>query len=63
MVKIFSDGKGNAKIKRTKLIRIVNANVVWGCLSENYLTQKFITRNIHDLQWNACADGMLNVCL
>ncbi len=50
----FSDSMGNAKIKRTKIMHINNANVVRGCLSENYLTRKFIariilTRNIHDL--------------
>ena len=27
---------------------IINANVVWGRLSENYLTQKLIARNIFD---------------
>ena len=27
-------------------MRIIKSYVVWGCLSENYLTQKYITRNI-----------------
>ena len=27
-------------------MHIINANVLWGHLSENFLTQKFITRNI-----------------
>ena len=32
----------SAKIKRTKIMRIINDNVVQGRLSENYLTRKFI---------------------
>ena len=34
------------KIKRTKNTRIYNVDVVRGRLYENYLTQKFISRNI-----------------
>ena len=34
------------KIKHAKIIRIINDSVVRGRLSENYLTRKFITRNI-----------------
>ena len=30
---------------------ITNANAVQSCLSKNYLTQKFIAQNIHDLQY------------
>ena len=45
VVKIFLDSMGNAKIKHMKIMHIINANVVWGRLSENYLTRKFITRN------------------
>lgn len=44
--KIFSDSIGNAKIKCIKIMCIINTNVAWGCLSENYLTQTFIARNI-----------------
>ena len=43
VVKIISDSMGNAKM------RIINANVVQAHLSENYLTLKFITQNIHNL--------------
>ena len=39
---------GNAKIKRTKIMRIINAR---GRLSENYLMQKFIARNIFDTKY------------
>ena len=33
-------------------MRIINDNVVQGCLSENYLTRKFITRNICDAKYS-----------
>ena len=42
IVNLFSDSMGNAKIKRTKIMHIINANAVRGRLSENDLTQKFI---------------------
>ena len=32
-----------------KIIRIINDSVVRGRLSENYLTQKFIARNIREI--------------
>ena len=35
-------------------MRIINANVVRGHLSENYLTRKFIARNIRDLRYMTC---------
>ena len=38
VVKIFSDSMASAKIKRMKIMRIINDNAVRGCLSENYLT-------------------------
>ena len=43
---------GNVKIKRMKIIRIINTNVVQDRLSENYLTRKFITRNIFDMKYS-----------
>ena len=45
-VKIFLDSMGSAKIKRTDIMSIVNANVVQGRLSENYSA-----RHISDLQY------------
>ena len=51
VVKIFSDSMGSAKIKRTNIMRIINANVVRGRLSENYLTRKLITLNIFDTKY------------
>jgi hypothetical protein len=39
----------STKIKRTKSVRIINANAVRGRLSENYFTRKFIARNIFDI--------------
>ena len=35
----FSDSMESAKIKRTKIMRIINDNAVRGRLSENYLTR------------------------
>ena len=46
VVKIFSDSMASVKI-----MHIINDNAVWGRLSENYLTRKFIARNICDLQY------------
>ena len=43
VVKIFSDSLAYAKIKH---MRIIISNAVWGRLSKNYLTQKFIMPNI-----------------
>ena len=40
------------KIKRTKIMRIINDNAVRGRLSENYLTRKFIARNICDAKYS-----------
>ena len=44
------------KITIIMIMRIIDANVVrgWGHLSENYLTRKFIARNIHDLRCMTC---------
>ena len=42
---------GSAKIKRTNIMRIINANVVRGRLPENYLTRKLITLNIFDTKY------------
>jgi hypothetical protein len=41
VVKIFSDRLISTKTKRTKIVRIINTNAVWGRLSENYFTRKF----------------------
>ena len=41
----------SAKIKRTKIMRIINDNAVRGRLSENYLTRKFFARNICDVKY------------
>ena len=35
-----------------KILHIINVNVVWGCLSENYLTRKFIAQNIFDTKYS-----------
>ena len=40
----------SAKIKRTKIMCIIKDIAVWGRLSENYLTRKFIARNIRNLR-------------
>ena len=45
-VKIFSDSMASPKIKHAKFMCIINDSVVRGRLSENYLTRKFIARNI-----------------
>ena len=42
VVKIFSDNMASAKIKCTKIMCIIDDNVVQGRVSENDLTQKFI---------------------
>ena len=49
VAKIFSDSMGNAKIKHMK---IINSNAVRSCLSENYLTRKFIAQNIFDTKYS-----------
>ena len=50
---IFSYSVACSKIKCTKIMCIINANVVWDQLSENCCsTRKFITRNICSLQFN-----------
>ena len=33
------------------IMHIINTNLVWGRLSENYLTKKLIVQNISDLQY------------
>ena len=33
-------------------MHIINDNAVWGRLSENYLTQKFIAQNIYDAKYS-----------
>ena len=52
IVKIFSDSMASAKIKHTKIMHIINDNAVRGRLSENYLTRKFIARNICDAKYS-----------
>ena len=57
VVNIFSDSMASAKIKCTKIMRIINDNAVRGRLSENYLTRNlsheiFVTRNICDLRYH-----------
>ena len=42
----------SVKIKCTKIMRIINDNAVWGHLSKNYLTRKFIERNICDAKYS-----------
>ena len=42
VVKIFSDSTGNAKIKRMKILCIINTNAVRGCLSENLSHEIFV---------------------
>ena len=51
-VKIFSDSMASSKIKGAKIMRIINDSVVKACLSENYLTQKFIARNICNAKYS-----------
>ena len=50
-VKIFSDSMASPKIKRAKIMRY-NDSVVRGRLSENYLTRKFIARNICNAKYS-----------
>ena len=52
VVKIFSDSMASPKIKRTKIMHIINDNAVRGRLSKNYLTRKFIARNICDAKYS-----------
>ena len=42
----------STKIKRTKIMHIINDNAVRGSLSENYLIRKFIARNICDAKYS-----------
>ena len=42
----------SAKIKRMKIMHIINDNAVRGRLSENDLTRKFIARNICDVKYS-----------
>ena len=49
---MFSDSMASPKIKRTKIMCIINDNAVRGRLSENYLTRKSITRNICDAKYS-----------
>ena len=48
VVKIFSDSMGNAKIKRTKIMCIIDANVVRGHLSENIFDTKCSRFTVYD---------------
>ena len=52
MGKLVSDSMASAKIKRMKIMCIINDNVVWGRLSKNYSTRKFIARNICDAKYS-----------
>ena len=40
------------KLNTRNIMRVVSTNAVWGHLSENYLTQKFIARNIFDTKYS-----------
>ena len=51
-VENFSDNMASTKIKHTNIMCIINANAVWGHLSENYLTRKLIARNIFDTKYS-----------
>ena len=53
IIKILSNSLAYVKIKDTKYMRNrnINDNVVQGCLSENYLTQNFIAKNISDTKY------------
>ena len=42
----------SAKIKRTKIMCIINDNAVRDCLSETDLTRKFIAQNICDTKYS-----------
>ena len=42
----------SVKIKRMKIMRIINDNALRGRLSENDLTQKFIAQNICDTKYS-----------
>ena len=42
----------SAKIKHTKIMRIINNNAVRGRFSKIYLTRKFIARNICDAEYS-----------
>ena len=52
IVKTFSDSMASAKIKRTKIMCIINDDAVRGHLSKNYLTRKFIARNMCDTKYS-----------
>ena len=51
-VKLFSDSMASPKIKHTKNMRIINDSVVRGGLSKNYLTRKFLARNICNAKYS-----------
>lgn len=51
-VKIFSDSMASPKIKHAKIMRTINDSAVRGRLSENYLTRKFIVRNICNAKYS-----------
>ena len=50
------------KIKRTKIMRVYNVNVVRGRLYENYLTRKFSSRNIFNT-YSAPPIHDLSICI
>ena len=51
-VKIFSDSMASPKIKHAKIMRTINDSAVRGRLSKNYLTRKFIIRNICNAKYS-----------
>ena len=51
-VEIFSDSMASPKIKHAKIMRTINDSAVRGRLSENYLTRKFIIRNICNAKYS-----------
>ena len=61
-VKIFLDSMASPKIKPAKIMRTINDSAVRGRLSKNYLTWKFIVRNICNAKYSRitvivnCAD-------
>ena len=44
--------KNRSTVQSAKIMPIINDNVVRGRLSENYLTRKFIARNICDAKYS-----------
>ena len=50
------------KLNTRNIMRVVSANAVRGRLSENYLTRKFIARNIFDTKYSRFTVISLSVC-